>query len=145
MLHPVSGIWHPAPGIWYLVSGITKHTFPMSTISIEQMEFYAYHGCFKEEQIIGTRFLVDLRLETNTEVAEKSDDLADTVNYQEVYLLVKKEMEVKSKLLEHVGRRILDAVKDKFPQIRSAELIIYKMNPPLGGKMKSVSLLMHTK
>jgi dihydroneopterin aldolase len=114
----------------------------MSTISIEQMEFYAYHGCFKEEQIIGTRFLVDLYLETDTIKAEKSDDLTDTVNYQEVYLLVKKEMEIKSKLLEHVGRRILDSVKQKFPQITSASLKISKMNPPLGGKMNNVSLTM---
>jgi dihydroneopterin aldolase len=72
----------------------------MSTISIEQMEFYAYHGCFKEEQIIGTRFLVDLYLETDTAKAEKTDDLSETVNYQEVYLLVKKEMEIKRKALE---------------------------------------------
>ncbi len=106
------------------------------------MEFYAYHGCFKEEQIIGTRFLVDLYLETNTDKAEMSDELADTVNYQEVYLLVKKEMEIKSKLLEHVGRRILDAVKESFPEVNSASLKISKMNPPLGGKMKNVSLTM---
>ena len=114
----------------------------MSTISIEQMEFYAYHGCFKEEQIIGTRFLVDLYLETDTGDAEKSDYLADTVNYQEVYLLVKKEMEIKSKLLEHVGRRILNAIKEEFPEVISSELKISKMNPPLGGKMKNVSLTM---
>ncbi len=114
----------------------------MSTISIEQMEFYAYHGCFKEEQIIGTRFLVDLYLDTSTEKAEASDDLSDTVNYQEVYLLVKNEMEIKSKLLEHVGRRILDSIKNKYPQLESAEIKISKMNPPLGGKMKSVSLIM---
>ena len=112
----------------------------MSTISVEQMEFYAYHGCFKEEQIIGTRFLVDLYLETDTEKAEKSDDLTDTVNYQEVYLLVKKEMEIKSKLLEHVGRRILDRIKERFPQVVTASLKISKMNPPLGGKMNNVSL-----
>lgn len=117
----------------------------MSTISIEQMEFYAYHGCFKEEQIIGTRFLVDLFIETDTGKAEKSDALADTVNYQEVYLLVKKEMEIKSKLLEHVGRRILDAIKKQYPQLVSAELKISKMNPPLGGKMKNVSLIMRSK
>ena len=114
----------------------------MSTISIEQMEFYAYHGCFKEEQIIGTRFLVDLYLETDTARAERTDDLSDTVNYQEVYLLVKKEMGIKSKLLEHVGRRILDAIKEKYPEVSSAELKISKMNPPLGGKMNNVSLKM---
>jgi len=112
----------------------------MSTISIEQMEFYAYHGCFKEEQIIGTYFNVDLYLEVDTSDAEHSDKLGDTVNYQEVYLLVKREMEIKAKLLEHVGRRILDAVMKTFPEVKSAEIKISKMNPPLGGKIKNVSL-----
>ncbi len=116
----------------------------MSTISIEQMEFYAYHGCFQEEQIIGTRFLVDLYLETDTKKAEKTDELADTVNYQEVYLLVKTEMEIKSKLLEHVGKRILDAIIKNFPEVGFAKLKISKMNPPLGGKMQNVSLTMCT-
>ncbi len=108
------------------------------------MEFYAYHGCFKEEQIIGTRFLVDLYLETDTKKAEKTDELADTVNYQEVYLLVKTEMEIKSKLLEHVGKRILDAIIKNFPEVGFAKLKISKMNPPLGGKMQNVSLTMCT-
>jgi dihydroneopterin aldolase len=116
----------------------------MSTISIEKMEFYAYHGCFKEEQIIGTRFLLDLYIETDTTEAEKSDKLEDTVNYQEVYLLVKKEMEIKSKLLEHVGRRILDRLKERFPEVGTASLKISKMNPPLGGKMENVSLTLRT-
>jgi dihydroneopterin aldolase len=116
----------------------------MAIISIEKMEFYAYHGCFQEEQIIGTRFLVDLYLETDTKKAEKTDELADTVNYQEVYLLVKTEMEIKSKLLEHVGKRILDAIIKNFPEVGFAKLKISKMNPPLGGKMQNVSLTMCT-
>ena len=116
----------------------------MAIISIEKMEFYAYHGCFQEEQIIGTRFLVDLYLETDTKKAEKTDELADTVNYQEVYLLVKTEMEIKSKLLEHVGKRILDAIIKNFPEVSFAKLKISKMNPPLGGKMQNVSLTMCT-
>lgn len=116
----------------------------MSTISIEQMEFYAYHGCFREEQIIGTRFLVDLYLDLDTQKAEKTDGLADTVNYQEVYLLVKRQMDIKSKLLEHVGKRILDAIRENYPQVSSARLKISKMNPPLGGKIGNVSLIMQS-
>ncbi|MBK9291650.1 MAG: dihydroneopterin aldolase [Bacteroidetes bacterium] len=112
----------------------------MSVISIEGMEFYAYHGCFSEEQLIGTWFVVDLFLETDTANAEASDNLHDTVNYLEVYQLVKREMEINSKLLEHVGRRILDAVGRSFPQVRHARVKVRKMNPPLGGKMDFVSL-----
>ena len=112
----------------------------MSVISIEGMEFFAYHGCFKEEQIIGTKFRIDLFLETDTTTAENSDNLYDTVNYLSVYQVVKAEMEIKSKLLEHVGRRILNRVLDEFPLIKNARIKIKKLNPPLGGKMDFVAL-----
>ncbi len=112
----------------------------MSIISIEGMEFFAYHGCFKEEQIIGTKFLVDLIIHTDTTEAEISDDLSKTINYQQVYQLVQKEMMIKSKLLENVGRRILNSLKLNFPQTKKATVKISKLNPPLGGKIKNVSL-----
>ncbi|PLW93672.1 MAG: dihydroneopterin aldolase [Marinilabiliales bacterium] len=112
----------------------------MSVISIEGMEFFAYHGCFKEEQVIGTKFRIDLFLEVDTSTAEKSDHLKDTVNYQSVFQLVKKEMETPSKLLEHVGRRILDRIKQEFNTVEHARIKIRKLNPPLGGKMDFVSL-----
>lgn len=112
----------------------------MSMIAIEGMEFYAYHGCFEEEKIIGTSFVVDLCFNTDTNEAEKSDNLQQTVNYLEVYQTVKKEMEISSNLLEHISRRILIAVQREFPQIEWAKVKIQKLNPPLGGKMKSVSV-----
>jgi 7,8-dihydroneopterin aldolase/epimerase/oxygenase len=112
----------------------------MGKIILEQMEFYAYHGCFQEEQIIGNRFIVNLELETNTAAAEISDKLSDTVNYQQVYNLVKAEMETKSHLLENIARRIVDKVMSAFPVISGIKLRISKMNPPLGGKMNAVSV-----
>jgi dihydroneopterin aldolase len=112
----------------------------MSTISIEGMEFFAYHGCFKEEQVIGTKFSIDLFMEVDTAAAEQSDQLDDTVNYQAVYQVVKQEMDSKSNLLEHVGRRVLEGIRTAFPQVESARIKIKKLNPPLGGKMEFVSL-----
>lgn len=112
----------------------------MSIISIEGMEFFAYHGCFKEEQVIGTKFRCDLFLEVDTTKAEQTDNLSDTVNYQEVYQVLKVEMAVKSKLLEYVGHRILKSIKEKFPQVEHVRLKIRKLNPPLGGKMDFVSI-----
>lgn len=111
----------------------------MSIISIHGMEFYAYHGCFEEEQIIGTHFLVDLEIDVNTTIAEQTDDLSKTVNYQSVYSVVKREMSIKSKLLEHVAWRILNAIAAEFP-ISQAEITIKKLNPPLGGKIDHVSV-----
>ena len=112
----------------------------MSVISIEGMEFFAYHGCFKEEAIIGTKFRIDLFLKTDTRKAETSDELQDTVNYQKVYEYVKSEMQTRSNLLEHVGRRILVRVKQEFPEVNYAQIKIRKLNPPLGGKMDFVAV-----
>ena len=112
----------------------------MSKITIENMEFYAYHGHFEEEQKIGTWFSLDLTMDVDTSKAELSDELEDTVDYSAVYQVVKEQMMIPSKLLEHVGRRILDAVKERFPDVADAQLKIRKMNPPLGGKMLFVSL-----
>jgi dihydroneopterin aldolase len=114
----------------------------MGKILLEGMEFFAYHGHYKEEQIIGTKFIVDLEMVFETVHAEYSDHLNDTINYQEVYQVVKKEMEIKAHLLESVARRILDAVMQSFPQIKSLQVKIAKVNPPLGGKVKQVSYIL---
>lgn len=114
----------------------------MGKILLEDMEFFAYHGCFKEEQIIGNRFLVNLEIDTDTTVAEASDHLHDTVNYQAVYQLVKEQMQAKSHLLEHIAHRITGSVFGAFPEVTSLKVKVSKMNPPMGGKMDSVSVVL---
>ena len=115
----------------------------MGIIRIEEMEFYAFHGHFEEEQIVGNRFLVDLEMETNMDKAAESDLLEDAVNYQVAYRLVKEEMRrIKSNLLENIGKRILDALYRDLENINSATVRIRKMNPPMGGPIKNVSITM---
>jgi len=110
----------------------------MGKISLEGMEFFAYHGCYKEEQIIGTKFIVDLHVSLDTAIAEESDHLKDTLSYVHLYQAVKNEMEQKSHLLEHVAKRIMDSLKSGFPNIRIIELKISKINPSIGGKVSHV-------
>lgn len=112
----------------------------MGIISIEGMEFFAYHGCFEEEQLIGTKFIADLLFETDTSAAETSDDLSDTVDYQAVYRIVAEEMKVSSMLLEHVARRILKRIGEEYPQVTGCRIKISKMNPPVGGRVERVSV-----
>ena len=116
----------------------------MATITLEGMEFHAYHGCFAEEQVTGNTFFVDIYLETDTEQAEKSDSLADTVNYSDIYDIIKKEMAIKANLLEHIGNRIIKAIQEEFSQVESIELKISKMNPPVGGKVDNVSVILNS-
>ncbi len=114
----------------------------MGAIHLEDMEFYAFHGHFKEEQIVGNRFLVNLTIEANMEQPGQSDNLKDAVNYQKAYEIVKQEMEKKSHLLEHIGQRILDALYTHLEGIDHVRVKVSKMNPPMGGKMDRVSVSM---
>jgi len=114
----------------------------MGIIRIEDMEFYAFHGHFKEERIVGNRFLVDLTIETDMRIPAESDNLKDAVNYQRVYEIVKLQMEKKSHLLEHIAGRILDAIYAEVEGIKKATVKVSKMNPPMGGKIWSVSVVL---
>jgi dihydroneopterin aldolase len=114
----------------------------MGLIQIENMEFYAFHGHYKEEQIVGNRFLVDLTIETDMSIPSKSDNLKDAVNYQKAYQIVKTEMERKSHLLENIAGRILDALYSEMTGIKKATIKVSKLNPPIGGRIGSVSIVM---
>ena len=112
----------------------------MSRITLENMSFYAHHGCFEEEQAIGTHFRLDLTYETDTTRAQQSDNISDTVSYLEVYQTVKREMLKPSHLLEHVGERICEVVLDEFPAIEGVSVKVSKLAPPLGGMLEAVSV-----
>jgi dihydroneopterin aldolase len=114
----------------------------MGTIRIEDMEFYAFHGHFKEEQIVGNKFIIDLEIETDLETAGLSDKLEDAADYTIACRVVKEEMEKKSKLLENIGKRILDSLYRDMPGLKKATVKIRKMNPPVGAKVGSVSVIM---
>ncbi len=113
----------------------------MGQIQIENMEFYAFHGHYREEQIVGNKFLVDLCIDSDLAAAATSDNLKDAINYQHAYRLVKEEMEKKSKLLENIAKRILDSIYANFEGVQRVKVKISKMNPPMGGgRIEKVSV-----
>ena len=89
----------------------------ITQIKLQTMTFYAYHGVAQQETKVGNTFIVDLKITAPLEKAVWSDDLRDTINYADVYEVVKREMAVPSRLLEHVAGRIVKALKVKFPMI----------------------------
>ena len=118
----------------------------MGKIVIEEMEFYAFHGHYQEEQIVGNRFLVDLEMDADLSGPASSDNLNDAVNYQQAYQIIKNEMRrTKSNLLENIGKRILDALYTEMEGIEKANIRIRKLNPPMGGPIKSVGIKMSRK
>ena len=111
-----------------------------SFISLENMEFHAFHGCLDFEQNLGNTFIVSVTMELDTTLAGETDELDDTLNYQLVYNAIKGQMETPSKLIEHVGQRILETLFEDFPQIQTLDVKLSKLNPPLGGKVERVTI-----
>lgn len=110
----------------------------MGLIAVEGLQFYSHHGYYKEEQVLGGKYIVDIYMRLNIDEAAETDDLKKTVNYEEIYQLTKAEMEVHAKLIEHVCKRILDRVKAKYPNVKTVKVRVSKHNPPLKGQVDRV-------
>ncbi len=117
----------------------------MGTILIEGIKIYAYHGCLEEESKIGGDYIVDVLMETDFESASQTDALEETIDYVDVYDIVKAEMRIRSKLIEHVGRRILDKLKSGFSSLSYAEVKVIKLSPPMNGNVERVSVILKYK
>lgn len=110
-----------------------------TAICLEKMKFYAYHGVSEQERKVGNNYEVTLKISVPVQDAMDSDLLSHTVNYADLYELVKKEMEKPSSLIEHVAGRIVKRLQQDYPQIKSFTLKVTKIRPPISGEMGSAS------
>ena len=117
----------------------------MSTIRLKNIKIYAFHGCMMEEGQIGSDYLVNLTVKANLDKAAQTDRLQDTVDYVILQKIVKEEMAVRSKLLEHVGKRIIDKIMLDLPLVSNVKVRVAKVNPPIGGDVAAVSVTMKRK
>ena len=104
-------------------------------IILEQMSFFANHGCFVAERIIGNTFTVDLAVDFDFSRAESTDNLADTLDYSRLYALVKEEMQRPANLLESVAGRIVARIEREFPAITGGVIKLKKSAPAMGGQL----------
>lgn len=114
----------------------------MGIIRVNTIRVHAWHGCLKEESIIGSEYTVDVELQTDLKKSSQTDNLQDTVDYVHVHQIVKEEMAIKSKLLEHVAQRILDRFFAELEPLEKARVAVSKINPPIGGDVASVTIVM---
>ncbi len=102
-------------------------------IALIGVRFFAFHGLYPEEQLTGTEFIVDI--ETESDVFTVADDIAQTVDYERLFAIVKAEMNVPRKLIETVAHAILDQVRHEFLSVRYIKVAIRKMHPPMAGEI----------
>ncbi|NLX80113.1 MAG: dihydroneopterin aldolase [Proteiniphilum sp.] len=110
-------------------------------IELNNMSFYAYHGVLPQETITGNKFEVNLKLKYDFTDSFDTDDVRDTISYADVYDIVKREMQIPSKLLEHVAGRIFNSLKEEFEGITIIELRVSKLNPPVNGEVAKADII----
>lgn len=113
-----------------------------SYVFLENARFFAYHGVGAQEQQVGNEFVINLRLKVDIARAAETDDVTHTVSYADVYAVLKEEMDVPSKLLEHVAGRIAKRLLRVFPAVKGIELKLAKRNPPMGADVDAAGVEM---
>lgn len=108
----------------------------MTKIVLEGMHFYAYHGYYEEERLIGNHFVVDVEVQARANRGAMTDDLTGTVNYETIYTICRIEMRKPSQLIEHVAQRIAGKIQHQFSFLQSIRVRISKQQPPLGGPVR---------
>ena len=114
----------------------------MGQIYLENIRTYSHHGCMKEETVIGSEYRVDLWVDADLTVASSSDNLKDTPDYVVLHQIVVKEMKIPSRLLEHVAQRIIERIKSTVKDLNHIRVRVSKINPPIGGDVQSISVLL---
>ena len=115
-------------------------TLQNSYITIDNLRLYARHGVMEQERRVGADFCVSIRVHYNICKAMESDNVDDTISYAELCSIVKEQMAIPSKLLEHAAGRICNAIFDKYPQADSIWLRLTKLNPPMGADCDGASV-----
>ena len=117
-----------------------KVTIAAGKIYLDEMQFYAYHGVMEQERLVGGEYRVSLIVDADLTEAVRTDNVADTINYATLYELVKSEMAIPSKLLEHVAGRIGQRAMETFGKITTLTIRVTKVNPPMGADCKGASV-----
>lgn len=112
----------------------------MATITLKNMKFHSLHGVLPAEGIVGNNYLVTIEMEADIDQAAENDDLSRTVNYADVYEIVKQVMSTPSKLIENVAYRIDKEVHAKHKMIEKMTVEVQKLRPPVNGEVESSSV-----
>lgn len=116
----------------------------MQSILLRNLRIFAHHGVMPQETVVGCWFTINLRLTTDFTQALLTDDLTGTVSYADVLQVVREEMNIPSKLLEHAGGRIVRELFRQFPSVTHINLQLMKQNPPMGADIESAGIEIDT-
>lgn len=104
----------------------------MITVHLHNLHFNSFHGIHEEEKILGNEYVVDASVEFHEERAVITS-IHDTINYVDIYNIIKERMSISTPLLETIVMDIGNKIHNEFPQVRSINISLKKMHPPIEG------------
>lgn len=114
-----------------------------SYILLQGLRFHAYIGVGAQEQRVGNDYVLDLRIGYPFADAMQSDEVADTLNYAEVFKVVGEAVRRPAKLLEAAAGDLVRKLQTRFPEIESIDLKLVKLNPPMGADCNGAGVELH--
>ncbi|RAJ02249.1 dihydroneopterin aldolase [Chitinophaga skermanii] len=107
----------------------------MLTIALESMEYFAYHGLYPQEKVLGNYFILDIYVK----IAEPQhmNELDETVNYVHLHEIANEAMSVPTELLEQVVANISTVIKQNHPEVLYSKVALRKMHPPMGAPIRN--------
>ena len=111
----------------------------MGLITVEGIRVFAYHGHLPEEAVLGGHFIVNVWVESDTSEVEKTDDLNDTVDYVKIIEIVKQQMVIRSNMIEHPAKRIVDAILP-LHKVQKVIVEVEKVLPPIDACFDKISV-----
>ncbi|MBA2423576.1 MAG: dihydroneopterin aldolase [Chitinophagales bacterium] len=107
-------------------------------IALEGMIFHARIGYYDEEQLLRNKIEVSVEVTIDSNVKEPMDDIDTTINYENVYELIKNIVSEPSKLIESLVKKIILQIASGYPSAKSIKVRVAKINPPLSGQVERV-------
>ena len=116
-----------------------------ATVKVENLKIYAFHGCMEEEKVIGSDYIVDICAACSVGKKAFGDEIEGTVDYVDLARIAKREMSIRSKLLEAVVNRIISSCFNEISVLEQISVTVSKLNPPINADVESVSVSMEKK
>jgi dihydroneopterin aldolase len=113
----------------------------MVSINLKNIIVKAFHGITEGENKVGSSYEVDLQVSYD-EGEIRFDDLKSTINYEELFEIVKQRMQIPTPLLERVADGIIRRIKHQYSFIKEVRLSIYKLQAPIENFQGKVGVTM---
>jgi len=116
-----------------------------ATVKVENLKIYAFHGCMEEEKVIGSDYVVNICAVCSVGTKAFRDEIEGTIDYVDLARIAKREMSIRSKLLEAVVNRIISSCFNEISVLEQISVTVSKINPPINADVESVSVSMDKK